>query len=57
MGDLVIRDFGTVFVGRVHQMGHNVQAASLAIGAALVYAVYVDLGNGALGVIALPVPG
>lgn len=57
VGDLVVGDLGAVLVGRVHQMGHDIESVGAALLAALLDFVHVDLGNGALGVITLLVPG
>lgn len=58
VGNLVVRDTDTVLVCRVHKVLHHVMLGFVvALGAALLDSVHVDLGNSALGVVALTVPG
>lgn len=57
VGDFVVGDLGAVLVGGVHKVGHDVKTVSAAVVAAVLDGVHVDLSNGALGVIALLVPG
>lgn len=57
VGDFVVGNGNVAFVGRVHQMPHHVLGAGLAASATLLDGVHVDLGDGALGVVAAVVPG
>jgi hypothetical protein len=58
VGDLVVRDRGAVLVGGVHEMLHHIVLGLVVVlGTALLDGVHVDLGNGALSVVTLSVPG
>lgn len=58
VGNFVVGDRGSVLVGGVHQMLHDVQlGVLLGVGAALLNSLHVDLGDGLLGVVTLAVPG
>lgn len=58
VGDLVVRDRGTVLVSRVHQVLHHVVLRLVVtLSTAFLDGVHVDLGNSALGVVALAVRG
>lgn len=58
VGDLVVGNLGAVLVGCVHEMLHHVELlVSVAHSATLIDGVHVDLGNGALSMVTLAVPG
>lgn len=57
VGNFVVGDRRAVFVGRVHEVAHHVLGTIVTTLAAAFHSVHVDLGNGALSVVAAVVPG
>ena len=55
--NLVVGNLDAVLVGRVHKMSHHVELLVIALGAALLDDIHVDLSHSLLGIVTLAVPG